>query len=131
MILRTCNKCKHLIGVRDRIERANLWECGNPKNVQEELVNLVTGIPYKILIVPYCKDQRYNKDKIPETVCGPEGTWFEEYEEHKFDPTIGGLLPVELEVFDGATLTANRKKAEERIAKIQAKKLSKDDLSNL
>lgn len=130
----TCNKCKHLIGVRDRTENWEQWKCGHPKNIEKEETHLIIGVPIKMFIVPLCGDQRYNphRDHLEENICGLEGKWFEEYEEHKFEPTIGGKEPVELEVFDEATLKANREKAAERVAAIKAKgKLSKDDLSNL
>lgn len=134
--MQTCNKCKHVIGNREHTEKWEQWECGHPNNIKSEGTNLISGIPYKVYYIPYCKDQREKTSQMGNTgihsnICGIEGTWFEKYEEYKFDPTIGGQAPVELEVFDAATLEANRKKADERVAAIKAKKLSKDDLSNL
>lgn len=131
--MQTCNKCKHVIGNREHTEKWEQWKCGHPNNIEREAINPINGVNTKIYRIEYCVNQRLNKVIADggQSICGIEGIWFEEYEEHKFDPTIGGQTPVELEVFDAATLEANRKKADERVAAIKAKKLSKDDLSNL
>lgn len=126
-----CADCKHLLGVRYK-DDTEKWRCLHPNNLLEnrEETDLVLGIKKYIRI--YGQESLYFLRESPRH-CGKEGKWFEHYEEPDHSTaTIGGKDPVELEIFDDATLKANREKAAERMAAIKAKgKLSKDDLSNL
>jgi hypothetical protein len=133
-----CVDCKHLLGVRYK-DDTDKWRCVHPYNMKEnrEVTDLVLGIKkyirvYKIENIYELRELRPSNSNVGLEFCGKEGKWFEKYEEPAHpNPSIGGQVGQELEVFDEATLKANREKAEAKLAAIKARKLSKDDLNNL
>jgi hypothetical protein len=122
MTLATCNTCKHLIGVRTHLENYAKWRCGHKNNIVETKVNLITGLTEKFFLRENLHSLRYTFDDP--SVCGPEGTWYEEYIEPVYTPapTIAGKEAIELDIFGSTELQANRKAAADRLAAIKAKR---------
>lgn len=69
-----CADCKHLIGVRHRPEDVDKWRCGHPKNIEDEKLDLVTGITNKWFAVNDLHILRSGH-----LHCSREGSWYEEY----------------------------------------------------
>lgn len=132
---RFCSTCRFLIGVRHKPELAKeKWKCGHPKNHHRKVFDVVTGLEEQLLVLNFIHDLR--AESAPENLCGIEGRWWEAYIEPDFypklgTPTIGGLEPQELEVFDADTLEKNRQAARELIENRRKQKLTGPDLDNL
>lgn len=119
-ILRTCKRCKHLIGKRDNWFDSQQWICGHPSNIVG--VNLVNE--RNIYIIERCDDQRSNEKGL----CKEEGIWFEEY----VKPVYADVpIPIS-ESFQSTDLSDLAKQAQDRVAALKAKsKKPKMDFNNL
>lgn len=131
-----CCNCKHLLGKRDYIYKADEWKCVHPNNLvkNEQRINLVTGI--QEYIREY-HDEDLNSLRTREGMgateyCGPTGKWFEQYNAPVYkapeaQPTIGGKKAIELPVeapFSQDELSKNSSAAADRLAAIKARKKS-------
>lgn len=132
---RFCADCESLIGVRyNKEDVATRWNCGHSNNASWAEPNLVTGIKYRIFKIPII-ELRYGIPKPGVEFCGLEGKWYKKYEEPKRELTsIGGKDVKELatdQVFTQEDLEESRRKAEQRLQEVKARKLNKGDLNNL
>lgn len=77
--LKFCSNCARLIGVRAMTYDTSNWKCGHPANIQDEGIDLVTGLPVKTFRVKSIHDLRKAPIVVGSQWCGPEGKWYEEY----------------------------------------------------